>query len=161
VANSSTADAAAIALSVSSGSEGTAVTISGSGFPPGEVVAIYLDTAGPYLGNPPPGPTANAQGTFQFTFKWPTKNYDSSGRVDPTKVGPHTICGDTAYPNSTQPIPAKACAQFNVVAAPSAIESGRPGTNDNSGAPLIEVLVALAILVAIIAGVAVWIRRKS
>ncbi|MFI5283090.1 MAG: hypothetical protein ACHQ0J_08170 [Candidatus Dormibacterales bacterium] len=110
-----------ITLTAQSGLPGTPLTISGSGFPPLEVVALYIDSPGPYLGNPPPGPQADAQGAFQQNITWPAKNYDLSGKVNPAKAGPHEVCGDTTFLGSTQAVAAKACAQFtvNTIATPA------------------------------------------
>src|SRR2546428_11530218 len=90
--------APSITLSVTSGKPGTPVKISGSGFPPGEIVALYVDLADPYIGSSPPGPRADAQGKIQDSFLWPDQKYDAHHRVDPSKTRPHLVCGDTAYP---------------------------------------------------------------
>src|ERR1700693_563332 len=76
--------AAGMTVSPTAGSAGTPLVITGSGFPVGEIVSIYIDAAGPYLPNPPPGPRADAQGAIRVSAKWPAKNYDPAGRVDPT-----------------------------------------------------------------------------
>jgi hypothetical protein len=143
----------AITLTVQSGLPGTPLTITGSGFPPGEIVALYIDSAGPYLGNPPPGPRADANGAFQQSITWPGKNYDLSGKVDPTKVGPHDVCGDTTFPNGTQAIAAKACAQFTVNATPT--PAAAPGI------PLPLAVGAFAILIGLGVGAVVWLRRSD
>ncbi len=149
-----------ITLSVQSGPPGTALTITGSGFPAGEIVAIYMDLANPYLGFP--GPRADAQGSFQLAITTPGKDY-GSGRVDATKVGPHQICGDTAYPGSSQPVAAKACAQFIVEAAPSptpSIAVSHPPTAP-TGLSIRFAVIAFGILIAIAAGAVVWMRRSQ
>lgn len=148
-----------IALSVSSGPPGTAVTVTGSGFPPGEIVAIYVDAAGPYLANPPPGPGADAQGNVRVNVIWPGRNYDVSGHVDPTVPGPHNVCGDTAYPGSTQPIPARACVQFVVVAV-AQTPAPAPATA-NKSFPVGAVLVAFVVLMLLTGGVLLLTARSD
>lgn len=150
---------AVITLSVGTGSKGTPLTISGSGFPAGEIVAIYIDAAGPYIGYPPPGPNADGLGNIRVTVTWPGKNYDPAGRVDPTLVGPHTVCGDTAWPGSTQKLPARACAQFVVVAAPTTPTP--TATPSDSSYPIGAVLIAFAVLVVVVGGVVLLSRRSS
>jgi hypothetical protein len=152
--------AAQLTLSVSSGSTGTPLTISGSGFPPGEIVAIYIDAAGPYLPNPPPGPRADAQGTVRVSLAWPGKNYDPSGHVDPTIAGPHTVCGDTAYPGSAQRIPARGCAQFIVVAAP-VTPTPSPVASDTSSFPVGTALIGFVVLMLLGGGVLLFTRRSK
>jgi hypothetical protein len=150
-----------ITLVVKSGVPSTPLVIVGSGFPPGEIVAIYIDSPGPYLGFPPPGPRADAQGAFQQNLKWPGKNYDVSGKVDPTKAGPHNVCADTSYPGSTQPIAAKACAPFQVQVVPTTpTPSPSPVAVPASGYPLPIVLGVFVILIVIGAGAVLWMRRS-
>jgi hypothetical protein len=145
---------ATITLSVSSGLPGTPFTITGNGFPASEFVALYIDQPVPYLGFPI---RADAQGAFRQDTKWPDTSYDSSKRVNPTAPGPHSICGDTGYQGSTQPLAAKACAQFQVQGRAS--PSPTPGVV-NTGASLPQVLVALAILIALVVGTVLWMRRS-
>jgi hypothetical protein len=159
VETSAAVPAAQLTLSPNSGYSGTPVAISGSGFPPGEIVAIYIDAAGPYLGNPPPGPRADAHGAIQVSIKWPDKSYDPSGHVDPTVVGPHTVCGDTAYPGSSQRVPTRGCAQFNVVAAP-VTPTAAPAPAGN-GFPVGEVLVAFVALMLLSGGVLLLTARSD
>ena len=144
---------AAITLSVSSGRPGTPLTITGSGFPPSEFVALYIDKQVPFLGLPI---RADAEGVIRDDTKWPGKEYDSSGAVNPTAPGQHSVCGNTAYQGSNQPIASNACANFMVeaVASPSAAAGGSGG-----GASLPEILVALAIVVVIVGGTVLWVRR--
>jgi hypothetical protein len=148
-----------ITLSVTSGLPGTAVTITGSGFPPTEIVALYIDQPGPYLDAP--GPRADATGAFHKDIKMPSSNYDSTGRINPTVPGPHDICGDTAYPGSTQPLPARACAKFQVMSesSPSASPSSSPGAT--GGASLPELLGAFAVVVIVGVGAILWMRRSQ
>src|ERR1700724_941127 len=102
----------AITLNVQTGPPGTTVTITGKGFPPQEIVAPYIDQAGPFLDVP--GPRADDQGAITKSFPWPSRNYDPAGKVNPIVLGPHEVCGDTGYPGSTQPVAVKACAVFTV-----------------------------------------------
>ena len=53
-----------ITLNVQTGPPGTTVTITGKGFPPQEIVALYIDQAGPFLDVP--GPRADDQGAIGF-----------------------------------------------------------------------------------------------
>lgn len=144
-----------ITLNTTSGSPGTKVTVSGSGFPPGEVVALYIDSPGPFLGIP--GPKADAQGSFRYEMSWPGKEYDISGKVDPAKPGLHTVCGDTNYPNVSPPLAAKACAQFQV----QSIATPAPGGASLQGAALTETVIAIVVLAAIALGVGLWIRSAK
>jgi len=153
-----------IALSVSSGGPGTVVTITGTSFPPLEIVAIYLDTEPPYLPDrdpnaKPPGPVADGQGSFHETFVYPTATYDSSGRVKPTTPGLHAICGDTTYPSSTQRIPGRACAQFEVLVVPSPTPS--PASGGSTGASVPELVGALAVVIVVVVGMFLWMRRSQ
>jgi hypothetical protein len=152
------AASAAIVLSIDAGAPGTPVTVSGSGFPPNEVVALYVDSPSVYLEQP--GPVADGEGAFQENIKWPGKNYDPSGVIDPSKVGPHNICGDTGYPASTQPIAVKACAQFTAEAAPTTpTPSPQPGPAIPT-LPVSVVLLAMGVLLAV-AVVTYWFTRES
>ena len=153
------AASASVVLSIDKGPPGTALSITGSGFPPNEVVALYIDSPAVYLEQP--GPVADSHGSFQENFKWPGKTYDPSGVIDPTKVGPHTICGDTGYPSSTQPVAMKACAQFVVEASANATPTSgaQPGLVGPS-LPVPVVLVALGVLLAL-AVAAYWFTRES
>jgi hypothetical protein len=146
-----------IALSVGSGTTGTLVSITGTGFPAGELVGLYIDLAGPYLDKP--GPRADAQGAFQKTITWPDKNYDASGRVNPTAAGTHNVCGDTSYAGTTQPIEAHACAIFLVEAAPSPSASATPSPSGPVGPSPISVAIVIGILIGLAVVIAVLIRR--
>jgi hypothetical protein len=153
-----------IALSVSSGGPGTVVTLTGTGFPPLEIVAIYLDTEPPYLSdrdpnNKPPGPVADGEGSFHETFMYPNATYDSTGHVKPTTPGLHAVCGDTLYPSSNQRIPGRACAQFEVVATPSPTPT--PSSGGTTGASVPELIGAFAVLVAVAVGMFLWMRRSQ
>jgi hypothetical protein len=152
---------AGLSLSVTTGAPGTPVTISGNGFPRGEVVALYVDVPGPYLFNP--GPRADSSGAITAAIVWPDKNYDTTHHLDPSTPGPHTICGDTGYPGSTQPIAAKACATFNVLAVPSpssaTIQSATPAAAP-AGSPTGTVLVVVAIMI-VLAVVAFLLLRRA
>jgi hypothetical protein len=144
----SDAKGAAIDLTRSSGGPGTALIIHGTGFPPGEVVALYIDHPNPYLYlNPPPGPIAATDGTVTDSLKWPGKNYDSSHQIDPTLAGTHLVCGDTGYPDSHQAVSVKACAPFDVLGpSPS---PGQTGTGSGLPLPLVAVVVVAVIGLAV------------
>lgn len=139
-----------ISLSVNSGAPGATLTISGTGFPPNEIVALYVDAPGTYLGQP--GPRSDSQGNFSLGASIP-------GAVSP---GPHQICGDTGYPGGNQAVAAKACTQFTVLRGASPSASSSP-TNSPSGSPggpsVRSVAVVLAILVLIALGVGYLMRR--
>ena len=148
----------AITLSVTSGKPGTPVKITGSGFPPEEIVALYIDSPDPYIGNSPPGPRADLQGNFHDSFIWPDKKYDPNHRVDPTTAGAHQVCGDTGYPGNQQPIPVKACAQFDEIPLASPSPSpGAGGTGQGASGP--ELIAAFGIILAIVVGTVLWMRR--
>jgi hypothetical protein len=146
-----------ISLSVTSGTPGTLVTVRGTGFPPGEIVALYIDSPVPYVGNHPPGPVSDQQGSIVDTFKWPDQNYDATHRVDPSLAGPHQVCGDTGYPGGSQPVAAKACAEFHAVALPSPSPTLQPAPGQPASLP--ELLAGSAILIAIVVVTFLWMRR--
>lgn len=150
-----------IDLSVGTGPPGTPVTITGSGFPPSEIVALYIDVAGPYLSFP--GPQADAQGGFRVDIKMPDKNYDTTGRVNPAIAGPHNICGDTGYPGNSQPVAVKACAQFIVLAvpSPSPTPTTAPAPSSAAGPPVASVIGVFVILLILAAGLFLLLRRSK
>jgi len=158
---SSSPTSPSITLSVASGVPGTAITVSGAGFPRGEVVALYIDQPGPYL--EAPGPIADANGSFTDSITWPHSNYDLSGKIDPTKAGSHLICGDTGYPGSRQPIAVKACAAFVENPLPSPTPSSDSGAKANAAAAasLPELIAGFAVLALLAFGFVVWLRRSS
>ena len=140
-----------VKLSVDSGTPGTPVTITGTGFPPNEIVALYIDAPGTYLDVP--GPRADDQGNFTKAITWPGQIYDSSGRVNPAKPGTHQVCGDTAYPGSDQPVPAKACAPFLVPNPP-------PGPSQVNF-PQLAALSLVAFGVLILGGIVLVLRTRK
>jgi hypothetical protein len=152
---SATAAGPAVALSASSGKTGTTINVSGLGFPPNEIVAVYIDQPGPYLSFP--GPKADGQGAFHMTFVWPPRTFDKSGRVDPTRPGAHAVCGDTGWPGSTQPVAAKACAQFTVEGGPSPSPTEVPANT----ADLVPVAIAAAVILIVGGAIWVWVRRSA
>jgi hypothetical protein len=142
-----------ITLSVNSGRTGTPVTITGSGWPASELVVLYVDLPAPYLSLPL---RVDAQGSFRLDTKWPDKNYDTSGHVDPTTPGAHKVCGDTIYPGSTAIVSTRACSTtFQVLAS----ASPAPAVG-SSGASLPELLLALTVLIVVIGGTVLWMRRS-
>jgi hypothetical protein len=138
-----------IKLSLESGSPGTPVTVTGNDFPPSERVALYMDSPGPYLAQP--GPVADASGSFVQGITVPTKD-----------AGAHQICGDTAYPGSNQPVAAKACATFTVLAGTSASATptliSQPASSPSFPVP--AVLAALAVLLVLVGAIA-FLTRKA
>jgi hypothetical protein len=154
--------APSIDLSRTSGTPGTTLVIHATGFPPGEIVALYIDQPNPYLVNPPPGPRAGTDGTITDSFTWPGKSYDVSHVVDPSKPGVHTVCGDTGYPGSDQPVSVKACAQFTVV-GPSPTPTPPAGSDGGPNLPLPIPIIGAAIVVvlALAIGGQVWLQRQS
>jgi hypothetical protein len=153
-----------ITLSPTAGTSGTRVTISGTGFPPGEVVALYIDSPIPFLGNPPPGSTANAQGGFSQTITWPDKNYDPSGRIKPAAIGIHNVCGSTTYPGTTQTSNVQACAVFTVQSGPTPSTSPSPSPSSSGGlvgpSPL-TVGIVIGILLVLAAITALLMRQAK
>ena len=148
-----------ITLSIDSATPGTEITIAGSGFPAGEIVALYIDSPQPYLGQP--GPVADASGSFKVLLKLPGKEYDKTGRVDPSTPGQHQICGDTGYPGSAQAVAVKACATLTVLALPSPSPSPA-ATPQNSTSPQLPVPAILAafLVLAILAGALLFFTRR-
>jgi hypothetical protein len=148
-----------IDLSRTTGMPGTPLIIHGTGFPPGEVVALYIDQPNPYLYlNPPPGPRAGADGTITDSLKWPGKFYDVSHVVDPSKPGVHTVCGDTGYPGSNQAVAVKACAQF-IVLGPSPTPG--PGSDQGPSLPLPIIGAAIVVVLGLAIGGQIWMQRQA
>ena len=159
-----TARAAAPSITVSpdTGASGTSVTITGAGFPPGQIVALFIDFPGPFLGQP--GVTADAQGGFKRTITWPDKTYDNTGRVKPTAVGIHSVCGSTTFPFSNQTSNVQACAVFTVQAGPSPPPSPSPSPESSTalvGPPPITVAIVIGILLVLAALTAYLMRRTK
>jgi hypothetical protein len=155
--SSTSATSPTITLTPSSGRPGTRVTITGTGFPPEEIVALYIDRPGPYLDVP--GPRADSQGGFSKDINWPGRNFDNTGKVDPASPGAHSVCGDTAYPGSTQTSAGSACAPF--VAEANALSSPipSPGSTAKSGLQPSLLLLAAAILIVVMGGTVILARR--
>jgi len=147
-----------ITLTAISGPVRTPLTIEGKGFPPNELVALYIDEPSVYIGTP--GPLADAQGAFHKSITWPGADYDVTGQVNPSTPGVHTICGDTSYPGHAPPLEAKACAQFIVTSSTSPSPQPSPAAGGPGGASLGEILVVGAILVLVAAGTVMWMRRS-
>lgn len=143
-----------ITVSPGAGAPATSVTVTGAGFPAGQVVALYIDLPGPFLGQP--GPTADAQGGFHQTFAWPGSNFDATGRVKPAAVGVHQVCGSTSYPGSQQTSNVQACTAFVVQAgqSPSPSPSASPASGQLSGpSPMaVAVVIGILILLAVVTG---------
>ena len=168
-----------IYLSVDSGPPMTPVTITGRGFPPGSIVAIYIDTPQFYLGTP--GPNADPAGNISMI----------TSIQGPLTSGPHQVCGDALYMVPSGPpesANAKACTQFTVVggqsaaASPSASPTAIPTSPESSPTPsqspvplaavntssttltsvTAPLLLGLAIVIVVLGavGTAFWIRRR-
>lgn len=151
--------AASIELSKTSGPSQTSLIVRGTGFPPGEVVALYIDRANPYWYiTRPPGPTADARGEFDVSLKWPGSNYDPFKKVDPTKPGVHLVCGDTGYPGSSQLIAVKACTQFTV---PGPSPTPAAGPDQLPNLPLPVIIAAIAIVIVLAVGGQWWMQRQG
>jgi hypothetical protein len=158
-ASAASTAAPAIDLSKTSGSPGTPLIIHGTGFPPGEIVALYIDRPNPYLYlNPPPGPRAGADGSFTDSLKWPGNFYDTGHVVDPSRPGVHSVCGDTGYPESNQPIAVKACTDFNVI-GPSPTPG--PAPDQGPSLPLPIIAAAIAVVLGLAIGGQVWMQRQA
>lgn len=156
LAHPALASSPSIALSVTTGTAGTPVTITGTNFPPGEIVALYIDQPGPYLDQP--GPRADSQGTFHRTIMWPNKNYDATGRVKPTATGAHNVCGHTSYLGVTQPVEAQAYAVVVVQGAQSPLASPSPAGLAGPSGTAVAIVVAILIGLADIVG---WLMRRT
>lgn len=149
-----------LTLSIDAGMPGTPVVITGAGFPAGEIVALYIDAPNPYFSNTPPGPRADSQGAFRESIKWPGNSYDRTHKIDPSRIGPHSVCGDTGYPGNSQPIAVKACAQFVVLVPPTSSSTPSPNTQGaETGIPLPIAGAVLVILLAL--GLTVWFSTRN
>lgn len=146
----------------------TSVKITGQGFPPNEIAALYADIPNPYLSTP--GPIIDPLGQF------------STPVVLQIAGGTHQICADTGYPGSNQQFKAKACATFTVMApssivigpttAPVAGSSPSGGSvtaptpaaatlRGNTGFPLWPPAGAVALAVVAGAGAFFWFRLRA
>lgn len=134
-----------ITVSPASGPTNTLVTVSGTGFPANEVVGLYFDKPGLYLGFP--GPRTTSQGTFIES--------DATPVLTP---GRHQICADTMHPNA-QPVAALACAPFVVIASPSASPAPRQG-GATVPIPVAIAIGVIGILIGVALGAAFWRRRQ-
>ncbi|MFI5283085.1 MAG: hypothetical protein ACHQ0J_08145 [Candidatus Dormibacterales bacterium] len=165
-----------LVVTPTSGPPRTTVTVTGSGFPPGELVALYIDTPDIFLGTP--GPTADNQG-----------NISGGLGYMPGDAGVHQVCGDTGPPwAGNQPVVLKVCTPITVtgtslpspsplppiqtspsspspspLAFPPATISATPAAAEVTPAafPAWPVLVLAAAAIAVGAGIYVWIRRRA
>ncbi len=150
-----------VTVDPASGSNGDLVTIEGRGFPPGELVELYLDTPDYLLSTP--GPFADEIGGFSGAVRMVTH-----------QPGAHEVCGDTGPPlNGSQTYKVKACAQFNVIAdyvpspwpSPSASPTlmVTPAAAHVAGLqpPIWPFAGAAALVVASGVGIFVWRRRRT
>jgi hypothetical protein len=150
-----------------SGRPGTQVTITGSGFPPTEIVALYMDAPNPFFGTP--GPVADAGGNFSDT-----------GNIPAAAGGTHNVCADTGPPAGNQRFVVLLCTHFTITGLDSSSPSPTP-TPDQSPTPsspsptptatpaarstvsafvIGSVAAGLAVLLALGAGLYFWIRRR-
>lgn len=133
-----------ITLAPTTGPPNTLVAFTGSGFPPNEIVGLYLDTPDTFIGSP--GPRADAQG-----------NFTESDAMPGGTPGRHQVCADTSKPTA-QPVAAKACTSFEMLALPSTtpavIQQSTP-----SGAPLAIVFLLIGIVIGVGIGAVLWSRR--
>jgi hypothetical protein len=128
-----------IAVFPASGHYSERFTVAGSGFPRGELVALYWDAPVGFLDTP--GPFADNQGGFG----------DQSMVAADLRAGIHNICADTgAAAGVNQPYAVKLCVSFTVLAdaspapvspgpvstvSPSPVDAPSP---DPSPAPIID-----------------------
>lgn len=150
-----------ITLSPSSARTGAVVIIHGTQFPPGEIVALYIDQPNPYVYvEQPPGLRAGADGTINVSIKWPGSSYDVSHAVDPSRPGVHTVCGDTGYPGSSQAVAVKACTQFTVI-GPSPTPTQPVAQDQGPSLPVPVIVAAIVIVLVLGIGGQVWLQRQS
>lgn len=147
-------------------SSGTYFNVVGSGFPPGSIVGIYMDSPAHLIGTP--GAVADGQGNFTWL------------NTTELPVGSHVICGDTTAANATQTqIPATACAQFIVLPGvpgsptpPMTLESPSPAvsispTLDGRVAtssfliPLVAGGLVIVLMLGSGIGALIWTRRRN
>jgi hypothetical protein len=165
-----------VTLSVSSGMPGTPLTITMTGFPPDQGVAVYIDVQNPAAGIPQPfffgtPGQLNAQGLLIEPVSWPT----TPSLI--TQPGAYPVCADTGSQWAGGTYAAKACAQFTVEgsapstpsATPSLVPSPSPtptilaspaATNSlRPGPPLPALLAGTALLIVAAGAVALWLMR--
>ena len=149
-----------LSLSVTTGKPGTNVTISGQGFPSGQIVALYIDSPDPYIGQP--GAVVQPDGSFQFPFQWPDNSWDPSHKVNPGTPGPHQVCADTSWPGSQQTRAVKACAEFIAQPGPSPTPSPRASPTAPSKGPGLtptSILIVIGVMV-VVGAVTCFILRR-
>jgi len=159
---------AKITVSPESGPLGTGVTISGTGFPPNELVALYLDSPNPYFGTP--GPGSDERGNFSADSSIPMR-----------AGGIHNVCGDTGLPAfGNQRFAVLVCAHFTITgldysspsptpttdhsptpSTPSPISTARPARTTLSAFVIGSVASGVAVVLAVGAGLFFWIRRQA
>ena len=140
-----------LTLNPTSGLPNAKVSLSGTGFPPNEIVGLYLDSPNLFL--QAPGPRADAQGAFTTSITVPGAS-----------PGAHQVCGDTAYPGAPPQQPAKACAQFVVIAGPSPTPSPSPSPTPSAGSTAGQwtfTIAAIAILIVAALVTGWWARRSG
>lgn len=147
------------------GPPGITFTITGSGFPAGEIVALYVDSPTQYLSTP--GPLAESDGGFA-----------TAAVMRSVVAGPHDVCGDTGAPaGKPQQYTVKACVSFTVTSlalpsqsSPSTVPPlpspapSDPATvnaaNVSPSRPVLPIAGGIALLViALGASAFFWMRR--
>lgn len=151
-----------IKLQPSSGEPSQSFTITGSGFPPYEIVAIYVDSPDQLLSTP--GPPAD-----------PTGSFTADALMRSVGSGPHDICGDTGLPAGTQQYVVKKCATYTVLGptlgpvSPSPIDVASPSPTGvtthntaqvNSTPPILPIAGAIVLAIALGTGAFFGLRRR-
>jgi hypothetical protein len=165
-----------LTVTPASGPPHTGIVVTGSGFPPGELVALYIDSPNPFIGTP--GPVADGQG-----------NFSAAGGRMPGDAGPHSVCGDTGPPSTglQQQFILKVCTAITVTGtslpspsplpsfqaaspsppplppSPSSTITTTPAAAQvtSPAFPTGPVAVLVAVVIAIGAGLYIWIRRRA
>lgn len=120
-----------ITLSVYSGVPGTHLPITGSGFPAGSVVALYVDS--PTYNLSTPGPFADALGNMSS----PAVIRGCGWNGGCLEAGPHQVCGDAIYVGNGPPqsADAKACVEFTLLSPASTPTSSPPPAQSSLPSP--------------------------
>lgn len=131
---------ATIRLSADSAAPGAHLGITGSGFPPSQVVALYIDNPATHLDVP--GPQTDSHGAFERVVNIPNAT-----------AGPHQIC-------------AAATSQGDPVCAPLTIVRAAPSASPQSSAPLSPpisplLLIAFGVIFALALIAVFWARRAD
>lgn len=151
-----------LTLQPNSGEPERSFTIIGAGFPPYEVVALYVDSPEQLLSTP--GPVADSTGGFTTGA---VMRFAGSGQ--------HQVCGDTGGPAGTQQFVVKKCATYTVLGpasgpvspSPTGTAASSPGSvsthsaaNLKSGPPMLPIAGGAALLILLGVGGFLWLRRR-